>query len=198
MASDLTTKQAKARARGASRVLIPPGARDRIDPLLVEFFDHLNIRHFDGALALVDISKGIPADAEGHVDMNGLTRLQVHGRGASARAFLSIHLSEWLYDAPTEAIRLDLIVNTLLHEMVHLAVDLDALGGAHSFDTGHGSFFAAECNRIGRAAGWAEVYPDEECGGAYDEVRPYDAEWSCAEWPENAMDMARWDDPGGA
>lgn len=58
----------------------------------------------------------------------------------------------------TENYRWRLIADTLIHEMAHLAVDVDELGGGAG-DYGHGQTFADKCNRIGSVLGGPAVSP---------------------------------------
>jgi len=171
-----------ARGRGTARVLafdlvgIPSDAR------LVALFEDLNARHFDVSLPLVPVCKGIPDDADEREDVNGLVTLQVHSRpGVPSLATVTIYLAAELFEAQwgSEDDRWAKVTDTLLHQMVHLAIDVDALGGAHPFEEHHGEHFTEECNRIGQQAGWGSVLVSAE------DVSP---NLDSAGWPDNAID----------
>ena len=173
-----------ARKRGAACVLAFDLVGMTSDPRLVALFEEHNVRHFDASLPLVPVRKGIPEDAERREDLNGTVRLQVRPRpGVPSLATVTIYLAHELFDVSwgSEDDRWAKIADTLLHQMVHLAVDVDALGGAHPFEDHHGRHFTEECNRIGARAGWGQVRASAEG------VMPND---DAAEWPDNAIERA--------
>jgi len=153
------------------------------DPELVELFKDLNARHFDDILPPVPVCRGIPEDAIERPDLNGLMRLVLLRRpgvpfGASATIYLASVLFETRWGSDGD--RWQKVADTLLHEMVHLAVAVDALGAAHPPEYHHGEHFTRECNRISERAGWASVLPSSR---AVDELE------DAAAWPDNAIDM---------
>ncbi len=97
------------------------------------------------------------------------------------QASATIHLAHELFRAPwgSEEDRLQKVADTLLHQMVHLAVQVDALGGAHPFEDHHGEHFADECNRISQRAGWGPVLASGENVGPFEDA---------AAWPDNAIE----------
>ena len=170
-----------ARARGTACILAFDVVNHPFDPQLVELFEDLNRRYFDRSLPTVPVSQGVPDDTGEREDPNGLLRLVMYpSPGAPLQASASIHLANELFDAPwgSEEARQQKIGDTLLHQMVHFAVQLDALGGDHPLEEHHGAHFAEECNRIGGEAGWAPVVPSSK-----DVLPDHDA----AGWPDNAI-----------
>jgi len=173
-----------ARGRGAARLLGFHAQVSRsFDPPLVELFGELNALYFDSSLPPVPLCRSIPEGLLKHQDLNGLTRLRVYLRGDFPFASLTIYLSDWLFDSPTasEEVRWELVRNTLLHQMAHMAVHLDTLGGVHEFDDHHGPHFADECNRIGDQAGWPRELPSVDA--------PQDIE-DAARWPDYAREVS--------
>jgi len=170
------------RERGAAAILAFDEVRRPIEPRLVKLFEELNERHFGSSLPLVPVCQGIPDDGDDRLDLDGLVSVGVYPRPeVRSPASVSIYLADELFESPwgSEDDRWRKITETLLHQMVHLAVDVDALGGAHRFEPHHGQYFAAECNRIGEPEGWSpvrasaqDVYPDEDA----------------ANWPDNAIE----------
>jgi hypothetical protein len=150
------------RRKGANQVIVDLTTRKDIsDPKLLALFDKMNRWYFDGLLPPIEVTIEIPESVEEAVDLNGVTRFRTH-RG---RLDMFIALGGWLFqddwdgseDAQT------FVENTLLHEMAHVAVLCDAIGGRHEFDRGHGQRFAAECNRVATARSeWKEVFSDED------------------------------------
>jgi hypothetical protein len=138
--------------------------RSHFDHRLLRLFDTLNDHHFDGVLPLVMVSRNMPHDVVNGGDLNGNTRLQFLGPPDTAPALATISISNWHFETACASaeVRWTMIAATLLHEMAHLAVHLDALGGRHDFDPGHGQMFTDECNRIGRAMEWEEAHPDSD------------------------------------
>ena len=172
-----------ARERGTASILTLGLVPREIDARLVALFEELNTRHFDALLPLVPVCQGIPESFIERDDLDGLVSFQVHPRpGVPSLATVTIHLADELFEAPwgSEADRWQKIGDTLLHQMVHLAIALDALGGAHRFEDHHGEHFTAECNRIGEQEGWASVR-----ASARDVIHNADA----AFWPDNAIDL---------
>jgi hypothetical protein len=168
------------RALGAARVLPIANMSRNCDEALMDIYDDLNMKYFDEVLPRLPVCRIIP-DNTALVDLNGLTRLRVLEPGDSGRVSMTIYLSKWLFETPaaSEEIRRRMIANTVLHEMVHVALYLDALGGAHPLEDGHGFRFAAECNRIGGQARWGLVEPS---GQSVDELE------DSAAWPDNAIE----------
>jgi hypothetical protein len=168
------------RALGAARVLPFKDMRRHFDQALVDIYDDLNAKHFKQALPPLPVCRTIPTDCA-QVDLNGLTRLNVLEAGDSGRVSMTIYLSDWLFETPaaSEEIRRQMVANTLLHEMVHVAVHLDALGGVHPLEYGHGLRFAEECNRIGRRAGWGLVEASEQTDEETEDS---------AAWPDNSIE----------
>jgi hypothetical protein len=170
-----------ARARGAQRLTAPHHGSEVLDPELAEQFTALNRLHFDGALPAVPVYKGLPRNAGHTADVNGLCRLSVFGDTDTSPVLVTLYLSNRLFDADMRSVAAcsQAIQGDLLHEMVHLAVYLDALGAAHPVEDGHGRPFADECNRIGAASGWAQVSPvGESIHGTA----------GAADWPRNVWD----------
>ena len=171
-----------ARARGAARLLGFHAQVSRsFDPQLVELFGDLNALHFDSALPPVPICRSIPRDLLRHQDRgDGLTRLRVYLQGDVPLASVTIYLSGSWFDSPaaSEEVRSELIRNALLHQMVHVAVHLDTLGGVHHFDDHHGQHFADECNRISERSGWSVVLPSDQV---------LDDAHNSENWPDNAI-----------
>jgi len=171
-----------ARERGTAAILEFAFVRVSDDPKLVELFEELNARYFDATLPLVHVCRGIPDDTGEREDPDGLMRLTVFRRpGEPDRAVAKIHLAHELFEAPwgSEEDRWEKVADILLHEMVHLAVQVDAFGGAHPHEEHHGEYFAEECNRIGEREGWAPVL-----ASAQDVLPNEDA----AAWPDNAIE----------
>lgn len=174
--TDLSTRE-----RGAGSILAFDQVRCPNDPRLVELYEELNTRHFGGVLPLVPVCQGIPDDSDDRLDPDGLVSVKVYPRpDTRPKALASIFLADELFETPwgSEDDRWRKIAETLLHQMVHLAVDLDARGGAHPFEPHHGEHFTGECNRISQETGWGlvrpsaqNVYPDEDS----------------ANWPDNAI-----------
>lgn len=83
----------------------------------------------------------------------------------SGKLYFTIHIVEGLFieKIPEGMLRWELIAQTMLHEMVHVAVQLDQLGDVTlDADPDHEIEFANECNRIGSLMGWPLVLPDSE------------------------------------
>ena len=172
-----------ARARGHDSVVEYDSVRISDDPQLVELFKELNTRYFEALLPVVHVIRGIPDDTGERQDPDGLLRLEMFARpGEPERAAAKIYLAHELFDAPwgSEEDRLQKISDILLHEMVHLAVQVDAFGDAHPHEEHHGEHFAAECNRIGKQAGWAQVRPS---------APDVDHNEDAAGWPDNAIEF---------
>jgi hypothetical protein len=170
-----------ARERGSAAILAFDVVRHSFDPQLVELFEDLNGRHFAGSLPVVPVCQGIPDDTGDLEDPNGLLQLQMYPTvEAPVQAAATIFLAHELFNTPwgSEEDRLQKIADTLLHQMVHLAVQVDALGGAHPLEDYHGTYFVEECNRIGNDAGWATVVPSSEA--AFPDK-------DAASWPDNAI-----------
>lgn len=135
----------------------PVGMRDVLD--LIVLFDRLNVHHFGGCLPRVPVKWGLCEDDVSDPDVLAQCRTWIPFE-TPFEVDITIHISEALMDGPgsEEAIRWRGVSRCLLHEMVHVAVNLDQLGGRsfEEFDD-HGRAFADECNRIGRAMGWDHV-----------------------------------------
>ena len=172
------------RERGIASVLAFDVVKLPFDPRLVELFADLNAGYFDRSLPIVPVRQGIPHGAGEPEDLYGLVTLEVHPRpDVPSLASVTIYLADELFEAPwaSEDDRWAKVTDTLLHQMVHLAIDLDALGGAHPFEDHHGRHFTAECNRIGERMGWERVRASSDALG-----RSEDA----AGWPDNAIERA--------
>jgi hypothetical protein len=175
--TDLTARQ-----RGITSLLVFDLVNEPFDPQLVELFEGLDDRHFDGLLPVVPVCQGIPEGLDEREDLNGLLRLMMYPkRDAPVQASAMIYLAHELFDAPwgSEEARWDKVTDTLLHQMVHFAIQVDALGGAHPFEEHHGEHFTAECNRIAERAGWGPVRESAE------DVSP---NLDSAGWPDNAIE----------
>ena len=171
-----------ARAQGTASILAFDLVKHPFDPQLVELFEDLNGRYFDGSLPIVPVCQGIPDTTDEREDPNGLLRLQMYpGADVPLQASATIHLAHELFRAPwgSEEDRMQKVADTLLHQMVHLAVQVDALGGAHPFEDHHGEHFAEECNRISQRAGWGPVLASGENVGPFEDA---------AAWPDNAIE----------
>jgi len=170
-----------AREQGTASILTFDLVNHPFDPQLVELFQDLDGRHFDGLLPIVPACQGIPESTEEREDPNGLLRLMMYPKPNSPlQASATIYLAHELFDAPwgSEEARWQKVTDTLLHQMVHLAVQVDALGGAHPLEGNHGEYFTDECNRIGERAGWSRVLASAE------DVFP---NLDAADWPDNAI-----------
>lgn len=168
--------------RGAASILAFDLVSHPFDPQLVELFQNLNSRHFDGLLPIIPMSQGIPNDFDERDDPNGLFKLMMYRTpDAPLQASGMIYLAHELFEAPwgSEEARWEKITDTLLHQMVHFAVQVDALGGARSFEEHHGEHFTEECNRIAERAGWGSVLASAE------DVAPHE---DAAGWPDNAIE----------
>jgi len=177
LSADLT-----ARERGAASILAFDLVKHPFDPHLVELFGDLNGRHFHGWLPIVPVCQGMPEGSDERDDPNGLLRLMMHATpDAPLQASAIIYLAHELFEAPwgSEEDRWQKVTDTLLHQMAHLAVQVDALGGAHPFEEHHGEHFTEECNRIAQQAGWATVLASAE------DVAP---NVDAAGWPDNAIE----------
>jgi hypothetical protein len=171
----------EARQRGTTCILAFDMVNHPFDPQLVELFEDLNRRHFDGSLPVVPVCQGVPDGAGEREDPNGLVLIVMYpSPGATPQASATIHLADELFQTPwgSEEARQEKIGDSLLHQMVHFAVQVDALGGAHPLEEHHGEHFAAECNRIGGPVGWATVQPSSK------DVSPNE---DAAGWPDNAI-----------
>jgi len=171
-----------ARERGTASVLAFDLVNHPFDPQLVELFENLNSRHFDGLLPIIPVCQGIPDRYDENEDPNGLLRLMMYPTpDAPLQASATIFLAHELFEAPwgSEEARWEKVTDTLLHQMVHLAIQVDALGGAHTFEEHHGENFTEECNRIAEGAGWGSVLASAE------DVAPNE---DAAGWPDNAIE----------
>jgi len=160
LSADLT-----ARERGSASILAFDLVKHPFDPHLVELFGDLNGRHFHGWLPIVPVCQGMPEGSDERDDPNGLLRLMMHATpDAPLQASAIIYLAHELFEAPwgSEEDRWQKVTDTLLHQMAHLAVQVDAFGGAHPFEEHHGEHFTEECNRIGQQAGWGPVLASAE------------------------------------
>jgi len=173
-----------AREQGTASVLAFDLVNHPFDPQLVELFEDLNGRYFDGLLSVVPVCQGIPEGFDEREDPNGLLRLMMYPKpDAPLQASAMLYLASELFEAPwgSEEARWEKITDTLLHQMVHFAVQVDALGGAHPFEEHHGEHFTEECNRIANRAGWGRVHASAEG------VMPNQ---DAAEWPDNAIERS--------
>lgn len=126
---------------------------------LSALFNRLNLHHFGGTLPAVPVRRGLPYRPELDASYLALCHTKAVA-GDNPAVVITIFMAERLFSDPfpDEANRWKEISRCLLHEMVHVAVDLDEIGGR--FPDGiddHGQEFANECSRIGRAAGWDHV-----------------------------------------
>jgi len=143
---------------------------------LSALFNRLNLHHFGGTLPAVPVKRGLPYRPG--IDDSYLALCHTKAvAGNNPAVEITIFMAERLFSDPfpDEANRWKEISRCLLHEMVHVAVDLDEIGGR--FPDGiddHGQEFADECNRIGRAAGWDHVVGAEKASSDGE-----DASW----WP---------------
>jgi len=175
--TDLTARQ-----RGITSILAFDLVNHPFNPQLVELFEDLNGRYFDGLLPVVPVCQGIPEGFDQREDPNGLLRLMMYPKpDAPLQASATLHLADELFEAPwgSEEARWEKITDTLLHQMVHFAVQVDALGAAHPLEEHHGEHFTEECNRIGQQAGWALVWASAE------DVSPNE---DATGWPDNAIE----------
>jgi hypothetical protein len=160
------------RAKGAG-LLVPAELEEvKSDPLLAALFSGLNGHYFGGALPPVPVVRGLAGEAALH-DTTILAQCRTWTPApGEPGAIINVHLSESLFG---DNLRWDEISRCLLHEMAHVAVDLDEIGGRYSDPTDdHGREFANECNRIGRIVGWSDVIASGEA-----ETEEEDAMW----WP---------------
>ena len=171
----------EARTRGTRR-LEPIQAGGSVgEPELAGLFDRLNLHHFGARLPLVSIRRGLPAGSLRESPPLALCRRVVLAAPVSTVAF-TIHLAESLFTGPMPQVtsRWTEISSCLLHEMVHVAVDLDEIGGRFSDDVvDHGQEFANECNRIGRAAGWGHVVGAERAVTDQEDARWWPLDDAC-------------------
>ena len=171
-----------ARERGTASILAFDLVSHPFDPQLVELFQDLNSRHFDALLPIIPVGQGIPNGFDAREDPNGLLTLVMYPKpDAPLQASAMIYLAHELFDAPwgSDEARWEKVTDTLLHQMVHFAVQVDALGGAHPLEEHHGEHFTEECNRIGQQAGWELVLASAE------DVSP---NVDSAGWPDNAIE----------
>jgi len=171
-----------ARERGTASILAFDLVNHTFDPQLVELFENLNSRHFDGLLPAIPVYQGIPESFDEREDPNGLLKLMMYPNpNAPLQASAMIYLAHELFDAPwgSQEARWEKVTDTLLHQMVHFGVQVDALGGAHPLEEHHGEHFTEECNRIGQQAGWGPVLASAE------DVSP---NLDSAGWPDNAIE----------
>ena len=167
----------------AMRFLVPAMAAGSGDQLrLAELFDRLNLHHFGGTLPVVPVIRGIPNHPQRDTSYLALCHTKAVG-GAKPEVVATIYIAERLFidTFPDERTRWLEISRCLLHEMVHLAVDLDEYGGKFPDPIDdHGQEYANECNRISRAVGW-----DHVVGAEMATTDMEDATW----WPlENACE----------
>jgi hypothetical protein len=132
---------------------------------LNDLYAELNERHFAGRLPSVPVLVGIPQDTSGHTDLNGLTRMRTRP-GDSEPTSAAIYMSTWLFGETWNdraKLQWNMIANVLIHEMVHVKVNLELLRDGSREDA-HGPRFTAACNEIARSMGWDEVDAhDDEC-----------------------------------
>jgi len=149
----------EARARGVR--LLAPTRVDGLngEPQLEALYDRLNEHHFGATLPPISVRRGLLTFPPPDADILAQCRTRIPA-GKDPEVAITIHMAEALFvDASMdERNRWRQFSRCLLHEMVHVAVDLDALGGRYADEIdGHGQEFANECNRIGRSAGWDHV-----------------------------------------
>ena len=126
----------------------------------------------------VPVRCGIPAHHQRSNNYLGLC----HSRavdGDNPTVEITVFIAEHLFTDPypDEASRWLEVSRCLLHEMVHVAVGLDEIGGRYPEEIDdHGQEFADECNRIGRAIGWGHVAGADRAVGVEE-----DAKW----WPSD-------------
>jgi hypothetical protein len=146
---------------------------------LHHLYDVLNEHYFGGELPAVMVGvslfDGIFGDRD---DINGMC-LQGH----------MILLHGWLWTAKTRSIVREMVASTLLHEMVHVAVETER---PTEPGDGHGERFAAECNRIGLAQGWDEALVFDP-----DDYEPEDEAYCAVNWPPYDPENEYPPDDGG-
>ena len=156
----------EARARGAAALEDMSDIRVFNDPDLVLIYERINEHHFGGTLPLVLVHRGCPLDPEAIArDNNPLGVTSCWQSPTPGKSYVTIHVVDRLFDEefPHGMPRWELIAKTMLHEMAHVAVQLDQLGDVTlAFEPGHEIAFANECNRIGSLMGWPLVLPDSE------------------------------------
>ncbi len=155
----------------------PDEARSVSDDWLAAVYDDLNRVHFDAALPFVPIWFAPDSELPGEMEKNGNTHLRVDPNGTGVD--LLVQVSEWLLGASDRSLVDKMVSDTILHEMVHVSVYLDALESGEPPEDGHGERFTAECNRIGETTGWGVVRPELECEPGFDD------DVDAAYWPRN-------------
>jgi hypothetical protein len=156
----------------------PTAPHDLREARLARLYTELNDTHFDRKLPIVPVLMGIPEDSVDHEDMNGLTRLAFLPGERTPRFAAAIYIARWYFDAPgrvTLEDRWQMVADTLLHEMVHLAVGLEDCRRRRVAEPGHGPRFTRMCNRIGSKAGWGRVLADGQ--GDADLGDPMSSDW---------------------
>jgi hypothetical protein len=146
---------ASTRAKGAA--LVGWYDLEPRDSELNELYLDLNDLYFDGLLPPVPVAWGTgPEMADG--DFSGNTRvIGAPGGRLNMRIELPTNLRD--DESICEECRVENIENSLLHQMAHIATDLDALGSRKkSFERGHGPRYVRECNRIAVIAGWDRTH----------------------------------------
>ena len=149
----------EARSKGVARLAPPYIDELTNEPQLSALYEQLNTHYFGATLPPVPVRRGLLATARRSADVLAHC-VTVDEVGTGPTAVISIHIAESLFSvAPTEGgDRWSEIVRCMLHEMVHVAVELDWLGGRYADEIDpHGREFANECNRIGRTEGWDHV-----------------------------------------
>jgi len=151
------------------------------EPELDGLFDRLNAHHFGATLPHVVVRRGVPNDPTRDAPVLAVCRRSVLG-GPVETVVFAIFLAELLFTAPMPdpRSRWREIASCLLHEMVHMAVDLDEIGSRYTDDIeDHGQEFANECNRIGRAAGWSHVTSAEKAFTDREDARWWPLDDAC-------------------
>ena len=172
----------EARAKGVTRLAPATVEGMNGEQELVALFDRLNAHHFGGTLPSVPIRLGLYGDADPDV----LAQCRAWDpMDDDTEAVITIHVSESLLTGPepNEESRWRQVSRCLLHEMVHVAVELDWLGGRYADEIeGHGREFANECNRISRAMGWDQVVAAEKTANDSEDAMWWplgDGCWTC-------------------
>jgi len=118
----------EARARGAAALEDMSDIRVFNDPDLVLIYERINEHHFGGTLPLVLVHRGCPLDPEAIArDNNPLGVTSCWQSPTPGKSYVTIHVVDRLFDEefPDGMPRWELIAKTMLHEMAHVAVQLD-------------------------------------------------------------------------
>jgi hypothetical protein len=136
------------------------------DSRLAELFDCLNDKYFGGELPPIQVRVGIPWEADEWRGTNGLARFDRTQLLPKPGGNIKIYLASFLFSFPfgDDTLRWRLVAETLVHEMVKVAVFLNSPNEHVSFNGENPLPIFAEELRIGLPPGDPnEVLVDIHC-----------------------------------